>query len=110
MAGLVVVLFLSRDYVWRKRSLIASIVVALLLVIALACAIASSVRANRHNEAIVTTPMLVVKSSPESGSVDKLILHEGTKVGIDESLGDWYKIHIADGNTGWVSTDEVTVI
>ena len=110
MAGLVVVLFLSRDYVWRKRSLIASIVVALLLVIALACAIASSVRANRHNEAIVTTPMLVVKSSPESGSVDKLILHEGTKVGIDEFLGDWYKIHIADGNTGWVSTDEVTVI
>lgn len=110
LAALVVVIFLSQEYVWRKRSLIGSIFVVVLLLLALACAIASSVRANQHNQAIVTAPMIVVKSSPESGSVDKLILHEGTKVGIDETLGDWHKIHIADGNTGWVSTDEVTVI
>ncbi len=110
LAALVVVVFLSQDYRWRKRSLIGSIVVVLLLLVSLACAIASGVRANRHNEAIVTAPMLVVKGSPESESIDKFILHEGTKVGIDETLGDWYKIHIADGNTGWVLTEEVTII
>ena len=110
MAALVAVLILSRDYLWRKRSLIAILVVALFTIIALACAIASGIRADRHNQAIVTAPMIVVKSSPENNSVDKLILHEGTKVAIDETLGDWHKIHIADGNTGWISTNEVTII
>lgn len=110
LVALVAVIFLCRDYLWRKRSLVASIVVTALLVITLACAIASATRASRHNQAIVTTPMLVVKSSPEEGSVDKLILHEGTKVSIDETLGQWHKIRIADGNTGWVPTSELTAI
>ncbi len=110
LAALVVAVFLCRDYHRRKQSLVGCIVVVVLLAITLACTIASTVRAQKHNQAIVTVPMLVVKSSPEEGSVDKLILHEGTKVGIDENLGDWFKIHIADGNTGWVSEKEVTVI
>lgn len=110
LATLVAVLFLSQDYLWRKRSLIGCIVVTILLIISLACAIVSSVRADQRDEAIVTAPMIVVKSSPEKNSVDKLILHEGTKVGIDETLGEWHKIHISDGNTGWVAADEVTII
>ena len=39
-----------------------------------------------------------------------MILHEGTLVGIDETLGEWHKIHIADGNTGWVELSDVTII
>ena len=72
--------------------------------------ISSSVRYNRQDGAIVTVPMAVVKSSPESGSVDKLILHEGTKVKIDETVGDWHKVRIADGNTGWLPQAEITII
>lgn len=67
-------------------------------------------RQNSHNKAIVTSPLVVVKSSPESNSVDKLILHEGTKVDVEETLGDWHKIHIADGNTGWLTDADITVI
>ena len=54
--------------------------------------------------------MVVVKSSPETGSIDKLVLHEGTKVDIQETIGEWHKIHIADGNTGWVEQSEITII
>lgn len=110
LAGAIVVLLLVGNYGWRKGSLIATIVLVVVLLLTAICSIASSARLNRHNEAIVTEPMIVVKSSPEEGSVDKLVLHEGTKVGIDETLGDWHKIHIADGNTGWVSTASVTTI
>lgn len=109
VCGLTVVFILSQEYHWRKTALIAGIVFILLLIISIACA-ANSNRGQRHNKAIVTSPMIVVKSSPESTSIDKLILHEGTKVAIDETLGDWHKIHIADGNTGWVEDGEITII
>lgn len=110
LGGLLAVVLLSTDYRWRKSALIGGIALSVLLIIAIACAISSNVQYRRHNQAIVTSPMVVVKSSPENNSVDKLILHEGTKVHVDESLDQWLKIHIADGNTGWVTTDDITVI
>lgn len=110
LAGSVVGFYLLGDYGWRKSSLIAAIVLSAILLATIICSFASSSRQNRHNEAIVTEPMIVVKSSPEESSIDKLVLHEGTKVGIDETLGDWHKIHIADGNTGWVAATDITII
>ena len=101
---------LSRDYAWRKGALIGGIVTLVFLLLCIACTISASVRYNRHNQAIVTAPMAVVKSSPEENSIDKLVLHEGTKVNIEETLGEWHKIQIADGNNGWLQTDEVTII
>ncbi len=110
LSAAVAIFVLSRDYLWRKGALIGGIAVTGLLLIAIACSIATGVRQNSHNKAIVTSPLVVVKSSPESNSVDKLILHEGTKVDVEETLGDWHKIHIADGNTGWLTDADITVI
>ena len=30
------------------------------------------------------------------------VVHEGLKVQILESLGDWYNVRMADGNEGWI--------
>ena len=110
LCAFIALFLLSRDYAWRKGALAGSIVTLVLLLLCIACTISASVRYNRHNQAIVTAPLAVVKSSPEENSIDKLVLHEGTKVDIDETLGDWHKIQIADGNTGWLQTNEVTII
>ena len=110
LAALLVVFILSRDYAWRKGTLAGGIATLVVLLLCVTCTISASVHYNRHNQAIVTAPMTVVKSSPEEKSVDKLVLHEGTKVAIDETLGDWHKIHIADGNTGWLQTTDITII
>lgn len=110
LAAAGVAFFLLGDYHLRKASLVAAIVLTLLLIIAIICSIASGIQQNRHDEAIITEPLIVVKSSPEENSVEKMMLHEGTKVAIDETLGDWHKIHIADGNSGWVTSAEITMI
>lgn len=110
LGGLAVLFFVSTDYLWRKRSLLFGILVSLLLLLAIGCTIASYHQFNRHDRAIITSPMIVVKSSPETQGIDKMILHEGTPVTIDESLGDWHKIHIADGNSGWVESSDITII
>ena len=110
LGALVAVLVLSRHYAWRKSALIGSIIVGILILFCTACTLSATSRQRGHSDAIVTMPMVVVKSSPERSSVDKLILHEGTKVAIEETLDDWHKIRIADGNTGWISTSDVTII
>lgn len=97
--------FLSHDYVWRKSSLIATCALGLLLLLA-----ALHTFLPRAEEAIVTAPMSVVKSSPDSQSTDLFILHEGTKVTLDDQVDSWRKIHIADGQKGWLSTSDLEPI
>ena len=67
-------------------------------------------RFNAHDKAIVMPQAITVKSSPEMQSTDKLILHEGTKLTVTDSLAGWYKIIIADGTTGWCQSADVEKI
>ncbi|MEB3005130.1 SH3 domain-containing protein [Capnocytophaga sp. G2] len=39
---------------------------------------------------------------PNTYSKEAFLLHEGAKVEILDEVGDWYKLKIADGRTGWV--------
>ena len=71
---------------------------------------------NQKNElenrsgAIVFTPTVTVKSSPDNSGTDLFQLHEGTKVFIRNSLGDWNEIVLEDGNIGWVNKKDIVVI
>ena len=110
LALLVVFFFVGSDYAWRKRSLLVGLLLCLALLLATACTIASHVQYNKRDKAIITNPMIVMKGSPEAGGIDKMVLHEGTKVTVDETLGFWHKVHIADGTSGWVESSDVTII
>lgn len=63
-----------------------------------------------RNHAIVFSPSLTVKSSPNVNGTEIFILHEGTKVEIVSTLGQWKEIQIADGTVGWVEESSITVI
>lgn len=55
-----------------------------------------------HRFAIITQPRVTVKSSPSEGGTDLFLIHEGLKVEINDSLGTWNEIRLADGNQGWL--------
>ena len=55
-----------------------------------------------HKEAIIFTPTITVKSSPTTSAVDLFVVHEGTKVRIQDEVNDWLKIKISDGSVGWL--------
>ncbi len=63
-----------------------------------------------RNQAIVFSPSLTVKSSPDNSGTEIFILHEGTKVKIKSTLGQWKEIQIADGTVGWVEENSITII
>lgn len=66
----------------------------------------------RHdNSAIVMPPVVSVRSSPSStSSKDLFVLHEGTRVKILDTLGDWSNIELSDGRQGWINSSEIEII
>lgn len=63
-----------------------------------------------RDSAIIFEPSVAIKSSPSFGGKELFILHEGTKVKILESLNDWSRIAISDGNDGWIPTSAIELI
>lgn len=86
-------------------------------VLLLLCVIISNIFArNQKNElvnrthAIVFAPTVTVKSSPDASGTDLFILHEGTKVSVKSTLGEWSEIALEDGNVGWMPTKDIETI
>jgi tetratricopeptide (TPR) repeat protein len=104
------VIILSRNIALRKSALAVAIAAAVLFILSLLLMIASTSHFNARAEAIVMEPSVTVKSSPEHQSADKLILHEGTKVTISETLSGWHKITLSDGTTGWCESSAIEQI
>ena len=66
----------------------------------------------RADGAIVMRPVSSVKSSPSGGTAakDLFVLHEGTKVRILDSVGDWCNIELSDGRQGWIPMTDIEII
>lgn len=79
-------------------------------VIANICAVTQNNRGNKHDNAIVFAHEVSVKSSPAESGTELFILHEGTKVSLLESVGEWVEVRISDGNQGWLPMRSIEVI
>jgi len=60
-----------------------------------------------HREAIIMSGVVVIKSAPDKSGTDLYQLHEGTKITIIETLGNWYEVRLGNGNVGWVEDNTV---
>lgn len=63
-----------------------------------------------HQEAIVMSGVISVKSSPDKSGTDLFQLHEGAKVSIKSTLGSWTEIKLANGGIGWVEQGNIEKI
>ncbi len=61
-------------------------------------------------KAIIFTPQVSGKSSPDNSGTDLFVIHEGTRVTVTDELGEWYEIRLSDGNKGWVPSGSLTRI
>jgi tetratricopeptide (TPR) repeat protein len=88
------------------------IAVALLLVsgISFSLAIRSRQLVSNSHKAIIFSPQVSGKSSPDNSGNDLFVLHEGTKVSTAEKVGEWYEIRLSDGNKGWVPAISLEII
>ncbi|MFM7218180.1 MAG: tetratricopeptide repeat protein, partial [Bacteroidota bacterium] len=62
------------------------------------------------NRGVVMSNSVYVKSSPDDKGNDLFILHDGTTVEVTDELGDWKKIKIANGTSGWLPSGSIEII
>ena len=106
-----VIAFLSLGQVWLKRlALVLSLGLLLTTFIFLLFAGQQQSWLNSTREAIIFQPSLEVRSAPNRSGATLFVLHEGTKVRIEEKVADWVRIRIGDGNTGWVQQEAMEAI
>lgn len=110
-ALLFVLLFLSYYFVTystKKRLLfIGSMVSMIVLLIAISMSFRTYNQQLNDQHAIVFAESADVKSEPSRKSETSFVLHEGTKVKITAKDEDWYRIQLADGKDGWVSSSDL---
>lgn len=64
----------------------------------------------RRNFAVVVADEVMVQSEPLPKSFVKFRLHEGAKVKVEETDGDYTLIKLSNGNEGWVKTEGIEFI
>jgi hypothetical protein len=61
-------------------------------------------------KAIIFSPAVSGKSSPDNSGTDLFVLHEGTRVIVEDEVGEWYEIRLSDGNKGWIPANSLEII
>lgn len=64
----------------------------------------------KQNPAIIFSKEAVVTAEPNANSKAVFSLHEGTKVNVSDHLGDWSKIRLENGQTGWIKRNHFKLL
>ncbi len=57
---------------------------------------------NDHQQAIIFSGSVNVRSGPDDQAATLFVLHDGTKVNILDKNNGWIKIQLVNGNEGWI--------
>lgn len=81
--------------------------VIFLIVISVLAALFEKNHYDNERPAIVFAEITSMKSEPKASSSDVLVLHEGTKVFVLETLNDWKKVQLTDETEGWIESSAI---
>lgn len=108
--GSVLFYLLSQRLVLRKAGFYSTLCALLLFVVCTLFAASDRTEAIDRSRAVVLSPAVPVKSSPDKAATDLFVLHEGTTLRVGESMGEWSEITLADGKKGWLESRHIETI
>jgi hypothetical protein len=101
LAGVLFYLF-SNKLAIKKVGFISAIVSVFLFILTLSSALTRHRSMVQPQSGIVLSPSVVVRSSPSESGTELFILHEGTKIRVNEEVSGWHNIKVIDGREGWI--------
>ena len=82
-----------------------------ILFVALLLSVSAGMSEKNHFDndcpAIVFAELSEVHSEPQKGGSAIFLLHEGAKVYVTETVGQWKKIELTDGTEGWIDASTI---
>ena len=111
LASLFLLLFIgyyfSQIAVWKRFFFVGMFISIIILLIAFSSAIFEKKYFDTEKPAIIFAEMTNLKSEPRNGGKSLLLLHEGTKVYVQEVIGKWKKVQLTDGMEGWIDSGAI---
>jgi tetratricopeptide (TPR) repeat protein len=101
----------SKQTKMKKTGFIGGIVCFLFVVCTNMFAAYQKKTLTNRNTAIIISPSVTIRSTPNENGTSLFILHEGSKVVIkDNSMKNWKEITVEDGKVGWISSSDIEII
>ncbi|MEN0003819.1 MAG: tetratricopeptide repeat protein [Bacteroidota bacterium] len=94
----------------KKQGFLAGIGLLVLSLLPLSLAFSAKQYLQNSQEAVVTKPEVSLYSAPDTLSQSLRLLHEGTKVQMIDSLSNWHKVQLSNGDEGWMAMEDVEEI
>ncbi len=103
MGIILVIIYLFVDALKiRKLAFWTGMLAVLFSMITWFCSVKQKARMTAHDKAIIYAPSVTIRSEPDPGSTELFVLHEGTKVQVEQTDQEWIKIKLPDGKKGWI--------
>jgi tetratricopeptide (TPR) repeat protein len=102
----ILVYIFSRKLMLKKLGFFVALISVFLLLLSFTGALRSFRSITNPDSAIILSPSVVVRSSPSESGTELFILHEGTRVKINEGVTGWQNIRVIDGREGWITSDD----
>ncbi|MCZ7613512.1 MAG: tetratricopeptide repeat protein [Ignavibacteriaceae bacterium] len=106
----IVFYFFAKTIFQQKLILFSGLGILVVLLISLSLLIVKINREERVIGGVIVEQSITVKTSPDQGSTDAFVIHEGLKVNLEDKIDNWVKIKLADGKVGWVENEAVEKI
>ena len=116
LAAFILALILGLGYAFlrnvslRKTAFTVGVVALLISIMSFAFAVKQRSDSLHKQSAIIFSPSVTVKASPNENSVDLFVIHEGLKVHVVQNRNYWLEIKLDDGNQGWIQKDALKII
>lgn len=97
------IFFFNNSIALRKTGFTTAIIMLLVTIFANISAYYHYNKLTDRADAIVISPSVTAKSTPNDSGTNLFVIHEGRKVKIiDDSMNSWKEIELEDGTQGWV--------
>lgn len=104
------VYFFSRNTKTKRVSFVLSFTLSSLILLSFVMGFYAKSLENNNIYAIVFDEEVQVKEEPNLRSSLRFKLHEGTKILLLETLGEWNKIRLTNGQSGWLQSESIKVL
>ena len=105
LLSLVLYLF-TRSMALKKTAFFMTLIGLILFIFTFFSARAAHSNIVDPREGIVVSPSVTVRSTPSESGTGLFILHEGTRIDIQEDVSGWQNIRIIDGREGWIRAED----
>lgn len=101
LIGCVMTYIFVESAIANKISFYAGGVATLLLIITIVFSFTQMSNQKDETSAIVMSPSVTIKSTPDESGTNITVVHEGVKVTVMSELSEWVEVKLPNGSVGW---------